>query len=82
MIDFECPGVPQLQDTRREIIVSGTPARPPIIPFFGYEHIRFYEFMIPEPSLWTTPPPKNVGRLICRYIDREKSTVCFCANLL
>ena len=39
MIDFECPGVRRPLDTQREIIVSGTPARPPIIPFLGYEHI-------------------------------------------
>ncbi len=34
MIDFECPGVRRPLDTQREIIVSGTSARPPIIPFF------------------------------------------------
>jgi hypothetical protein len=27
-------------------------------------------------------PPKNVGRLICRYIDRQQKYSIFCANLL
>ena len=45
MIPSECPGVPRLMDTQREIIVSGMPARPPIpiIPFWGWER---YDFMI------------------------------------
>ncbi len=34
MIDFDRP-----LDNWREITVSGTPARPPIIPFLGYEHV-------------------------------------------
>jgi hypothetical protein len=43
MIFFECPGVPRPLDTQRKIIVSGTPARSPIIPLFGRER---YDFMI------------------------------------
>ena len=39
MIDSECPGVGRPLDTQNEIIVSGMPARPPIIPLLGYEHI-------------------------------------------